>query len=572
MEQTARTINHANATAQNLPSVTMGMLLDFLSKNEYEILYQPQPKRRLFRWFSAFSHETFTCAAPPSVPDANLLFVCQEADAESLLSQRPSVFALVIAGESTSPHVAEKFSERAIVVRRQDRFSFFLFQLQSYFTQLLLWESEMSGIIANHGTLTDILDSSTAIIRNFMFISDAKLNLLARTTAIEPPDELHRKIAETGCLTPQLIEEERTRLPEKAFYIREPSEVSPYARLAWPIYVNHSYFGSLSISCHNTPLTEGLKDLLVILAKRVTTYCETTWRAQIKHNVPHYFFLTKMLEHEEVTEEYLRTQMKLAGFDEKTEFKLIALNVDENVDPERAELAARAANGINRGSVYCLPYQNMILTLCYSRPSDNRLSHIRTLQDLHSRIYEPLGIVSSTSEIFTDITNLDLAFRQAKIAIELKDVIDSEQFTIIDGYAEGVYLFSDALAYALLDPSNKDKRFIDFCFSHTILHKMYAEDKRDGTNHLALFWFYLRSGCSASDTAQQLHIHRNTVIYRINKIQERFDFDLRSATARDRMVFDFKMFFLTNDGASTKRIFARPLPESTENESCRPRP
>ena len=61
--------------------------------------------------------------------------------------------------------------------------------------------------------------------------------------------------------------------------------------------------------------------------------------------------------------------------------------------------------------------------------------------------------------------------------------------------------------------------------------------------------------------ASRLHLHRNTVLYHIEKIQRRFDFDLALPGARERMLLDFKAFFLTEGSESVARIFAE-APES----------
>lgn len=443
-----------------------------------------------------------------------------------------------------------------IVIRQQSRFAYFIFKLQSYFTQLLIWQNELDRIVACHGTLTEMLDASTTVINNFMFVSDNSFNVIARTTTIEPPDDLHRRIIETGCLTPQMIEEKRQRLPEKTTYIKPPSDITPHARLSRPLHVSHTYFGSLSMSCNATPLTDGLQDLFSILEKRIMPLCESLWRARMRLDMPHYFFFSKLLEHSSVADEYVKNQMSLVGIDDNTEYKLIAMEVDGETETERAALAVRAASGINQGGVFCFPYQNMTLVLCHTTPSDNKLSHVKTIQELRQRIYEPLGIVSGVSEVFTGITNLDLAYQQTKIALGLKNTIASEQFASEQEQPKGVYLFGDALMYYLVDPSDKDERFMRFCFSHTILQKIYEEDQENGTNCLALFWFYLYYGRNATAVAQRLHMHRNTVLYHIEKIQKRFDFDLSWRTARDRMMLDFKVFFLTMSHASIEKLFS----------------
>lgn len=550
----------------------MNMLIDFLSQNE--TLYQPPSARRSFHWLAAVSHENVSCAVPADIADAHLLFVCSEGEAASLLQEKPTAFALVLVSEEHGGQIppplretVERFPDRIMCVRQQDRFSYFVFQLQSYFTQLLIWENELDRIVARRGTLNDMLNTAALLMRNFVFISDSNFNVIARSTALEPPDDLHRHIVETGCLTPQMIEEKRQRLPEKVYYIKPPSALTPYARLSRPLYINHIYFGSLSMSCHATPLTEGLKDLFGILVRHIMPLCEMQWRTQVKLNVPHYFFFAKMLEHAPVTDEYLHSQMELAGLEENMEFKLIVMDVDGGTEPERASAALRAALHINQGNVSCFPYQNVTLVLCHTPPSDNRLSHIKTIKDLRERIYEPLGIASGVSEVFTGITNLDLAYRQAKMALGLRRTIEREQFASDQDESKGIYLFGDALLYYLVDPSDKDERFMRFCFQHTILKKLYEEDQQNGTNCLVLFWFYLYYGRNATAVAQKLHMHRNTVLYHIEKIQKRFDFDLSWRAARDRMMLDFKVFFLTMSHESVEKIFADIQDEPAEGAS-----
>lgn len=541
------------------------MLIDFLSQSE--ILHQPAATRRSFHWIAAVSHENISCAVPVNVTDAHLLFVCGAGEAEALLQEKTTAFALVLVNEESGlPSKAmDRFPERLIVIRQHGRFSYFVFQLQSYFTQLLIWENELDRIVARQGNLGDALNATSMVVHNFMFISDSNFNIIARSTVLEPPDELHRHIIETGCLTMEMIEEKRERLPEKAYYVKPPSNLTPHARLSRPLYIDHTYFGSLSMSCHDTPLTEGLKDLFGILVRHIMPLCEAQWRAQVKHNVPQYFFFAKMLEHAKVTEEYLQSQMKAAHLSNDMEFKLIVMDVDRGIEPERAEAAMQAALRINQGSVSCFSYQNATLVLCYTPPSDNQLSHIKTIKDLRERIYEPFGIESGVSEVFTDITNLDLAYRQAKIALGLKHTIEQEQFSFGQGESKGIYLFGDALLYFLVDPSNKDARFMRFCFQHTVLEKLYAEDQQNGTNCLALFWFYLYYGRNATIVAQRLHMHRNTVLYHIEKIQKRFDFDLSWRTARDRMMLDFRVLFLTMSHESVEKIFAGDLQNDPAN-------
>lgn len=557
-----------SVSGSSLPSVTLSMLLDFLS--DAEIVHRPTRSRRTFRWFAALSRDNVAADMPNDIEDAHVLFVCHLSHAEAALRDRPSSFALALADEGeTFPDELHDKAERLLVIRQPNRFSYFIFLLQTYFLRLLMWENELDRIAARQGTLAEALDASAPIIKNFMFVTDNDFNVIARTSGIEPPDDLHRRLVKTGCLSPQMIAEKRFHLPEKTFYIKEPSEVTPYARLSRPLYLSHTYFGSLSMSCHEVPLTEGLKDLFSLLFRHVMPICERQWRLQVRLNIPHYFFFEKLLEHTPVSDEYVRTQLEMASLGWDTQYKLIVMEVDEGAEPEKAARVVKAAAHLNQGNVHCFAFRSEVLALCYAPPSDSLLSHRRTMDELEERVTEPFDIACGVSEIFEGITNLDLAYRQAKIALGLRQTIRL-QFAADENADRGVYLFGDALMYFLVDPSDKDERFMRFCFTHTVVEKIHAEDVRNNTNYLALFWHYLHSGRNATVVAQKLHLHRNTVLYHIEKIQKRFDFDLSMPGAHERMLMDFKAFFLNTSQDSIEKVLVGvPKGEEEEDEEQR---
>jgi DNA-binding PucR family transcriptional regulator len=92
--------------------------------------------------------------------------------------------------------------------------------------------------------------------------------------------------------------------------------------------------------------------------------------------------------------------------------------------------------------------------------------------------------------------------------------------------------------------TERDERFLRFSFSHTIAQKLYDEDRRYGSNNYDLLWTYLVCERNATQVAERLNMHRNTVLYHIHRIEERFDLDLSQHDARERMLADFKVRFL----------------------------
>ena len=57
-------------------------------------------------------------------------------------------------------------------------------------------------------------------------------------------------------------------------------------------------------------------------------------------------------------------------------------------------------------------------------------------------------------------------------------------------------------------------------------------DRNNGSDYLEFLTVYLTSNCNINDTADKLFIHRNTVVYKIKKINELLDCDLNELEVR----------------------------------------
>lgn len=545
-----------------LPHITPSILLDHLSATGIKTVAQPSQARRTFRWFRDFRPRNDQINTAGHLPDAQILFICDEKDAPSLFGQIPGAFAVVRVSGKDDVEAMRPFFSRAILVENADPTSL-TFVIQSLFTKMLIWESTLERISYRQGEVRDLLDVSAQMLGNFIFVSDNNFNLVAYTESVEPPDNLHRTIVRDGCLSAKTIAEKRFRLPEKTFYTREASEITPFDRISCPIHVDHSYIGSVSMACNATPDTPGLRDVFKTLADHISPLCEKLWRKQAQYSCPSYFFLTRLLNHEKLSESYIESQILIGGLKEAGFFRLILADIDNSVDPSRAEAIIKAGASLNDGAVTCFPYQRHVVIFLHAKKIDGKLSHLRINPEIDSKICEPYGIACGSSSVFNDVTDIDLAHQQARLALGYRKTILREQF---DDNEEkrGVALFEDALPYYLISPGSKDKRFIDFSFSCSIANVLYREDIENGTSNFALVWFYLQYERNATAVAQRMHMHRNTVLYHVDKIQKRFNFNLSSKTARDWMLLCYKYLFLTIDSDPLTRML-----DETSSETVR---
>ena len=272
-------IDYPSPSLSCLPHITPSILNDHLTNVGIEIAPGSSQARRLFRWFKYIQPNEKVDTAEKGLSGTQILFICDAKDAQELFDRIPGAFALVMANDTQDIELMRSFSSRTTIVRSIEPTDL-VFAVQSLFTKMLLWESALDKISYRQGSIGDLLDVSAKLLGNFMFVSDNNFNLIAYTESVEPPDNLHRTIVKDGCLSAETIAEKRFRLPEKMFYTRGASEITPFDRISRPIHVDHSYIGSISMACNVTPDTPGLRDILKTLSNYISPLCEKNWRKQ----------------------------------------------------------------------------------------------------------------------------------------------------------------------------------------------------------------------------------------------------------------------------------------------------
>lgn len=114
-----------------------------------------------------------------------------------------------------------------------------------------------------------------------------------------------------------------------------------------------------------------------------------------------------------------------------------------------------------------------------------------------------------------------LSYEQASKCINL--AIKQKQKNIIYYYEQlGLYqLFYDINNKTLLEN-----------FVHNILYSLMAYDKKYNTNLIQTLEVYLNKNCNLNQTAETLFIHRNTIKYRLQRIEEITNTSLNDAFTR----------------------------------------
>lgn len=158
------------------------------------------------------------------------------------------------------------------------------------------------------------------------------------------------------------------------------------------------------------------------------------------------------------------------------------------------------------------PYQGQVLIVAPSHGAASRLIS-------YVRCYVPAkNYICGVSYPFQDLDALRYAYFQARYAVERYHQGPGDAGEArISNYAD--WAFSGLIQY--VKDSIEWERFIA-----PDLFQLYRMDKENGTEYYRTLFYFLENNGRADNTARQLFIHRNTLKYRMDKIQQVVTVDL----------------------------------------------
>lgn len=527
------------------PRATFAMLCDFLSPTT--IMHYPANGKWHLRGFYALPTEP---SPDDNLPPAQVLYICRSREAHDFLVSHPlSPFIIVHDGDTMPAWMAE-FADRILLIKKDRAYSFILFMVQEFFLNMSYWTRRMDDIALNKGTFQDLVDASEDVIENFIALTDNANVLLAYSKKSSPIEKMSAALIEKGFFTQAII---------NAFELDEPSDKNiakilstknfdgdPLEIYLFPIWHMGTNFGNCMIVCDKMRMTDGLKDYLQLFLDWVARLCERVWRVELETKSPINMFFINLIAGKAMSDDYIKSRISLLNLPEKPQFKLLIVKSGVGLGSENMNSMMESSKRLNSSRSIPFRYDGNLLTLLYASSSDeNSFSIPRVSEEVKKGICDPYKVYVGTSQVFERIEDLDMAYGQALLACDYKEAIDIEGSLIPGADQKTVYAFEDALIYCLIDQRSESDRFKEFVCSYSFLDKIIARDKSNGTNDFALLWVYLRCDCNISTTAKQLFMHRNTVIYHIEKIKETFMLDFSDKGTRDRCLIDYKIKFLS---------------------------
>ncbi|MBE6009607.1 MAG: hypothetical protein E7236_02950 [Lachnospiraceae bacterium] len=383
------------------------------------------------------------------------------------------------------------------------------------------WAEQLNLSIISGCTLQTLVDQSEPFLKNPFVIFNGTFDCVAASNNITEDDPLYYDVKKHGKPSPetmlQLSEHNKNRKVENGmFYSGKKYRLSKGIADHYEIFVDFAADGSLSYGLNLRfkyhPISPGLLAVIGIFTEKLAQYIDLNHTKDENTGIISF-------------NEYLFPRVLDKDPD--------AIKLAVNFPPFSRDYIIITSNsssfrGISNNILSVTPGSSLF---CHEKryyifiPTE--LSDEKSFYFIHQQ-EKRIAEVSSAYQIYIGISGpvigyagLESACVQAVHALELSDkayshTSDNEYLLLYRDIA----LFDMAVHYS---EHHQAKSFAPLGYL-----RMKEHDKKKGTDYCAFIKTYIMNGCNAAATAQKLFLHKNSIIYRVDKIKERFGLNISS--------------------------------------------
>ena len=512
--------------------MSINTLTDFLG--DERLLERPCPAlgKRAFSWVTLGALATDDSLA------AGWLHVCSEDEAPEFLAEHPDALLLCCCSQHAVPETLKAHAGHTLFAKAPSSRILFA-DVLDYVVRIAEWTDRLKSLYQDHADYQQYLTESEDVLGNFITISDSAFQLHAHTPNIPSEDPVSETLVALGHHDPQTIERfKQLDIPEKwqretsFIEVVEDSPICNFPTLSHVFKFRGSYFIHIVMLCNRRPLTQGLIDLFAILVTELQPRVNSDWEQRKGFSQPYDNFVRDLLSDTQRSTTSIAEQAQILDIPLHAAFTLSCIKLP-NTDVLRIEEAAwRLTNQLSRCLVTI--YRQSLVVIGIRERSDTNMTADDDARTLYHSLPSGLSAHVGTSNPFTCLEDVGYAYQQAQYALAHLDNLSATLFDAVLGIdypdknmpAEHHCSFSDAFSEFLLHSSSLDGRFVDYCVNQHVLTRIAEDDEESGTSNARMLLVYLANNCKATPTAVQLHMHRNSIVYHIERIEARYGLDL----------------------------------------------
>lgn len=353
-------------------------------------------------------------------------------------------------------------------------------------------------------------DIAYEVFGNPVFVVDSSFKYLAISSAFSPNNTIFEEELSSGYILEAGIKsireanlDEKVRNSNTPYYFKTPLHGT--GMLIAPVKIHGIEVAKVMLYESQKAITDIDSLLLSRLSRFISMELQKDSFFSQNKDVMFSYFLADLLDNPEINYPSVRDRLHTLGFDLKEDLYIMTIAASSYRDTNaKLEVIVRELNNILVGSLYAI-YENTLVML-FSRSRESGLSAYE-LNALETYL-RANSLTAGMSNFFTDLKTARRFYLQAKKAAEIG----------LRLHEEGpIHYYSDAYFYHIIEICEKEEDLQYFI--HPAMMKLLYHDRDRHSELLETMHCFLQTPGNPAKIAENLHIHKNTLLYRMNKIK-----------------------------------------------------
>jgi sugar diacid utilization regulator len=401
---------------------------------------------------------------------------------------------------------------------------------------IINWVEKMNEVLINNGTLQDLVDLCAPIIENYISINDASLMLLAYSKKVSCDDPICIELVKTGYHSDDYIRQFRKHNYLKTWEVENDIALDPSCAIAkyttmYKVFRFHNrYFAQIVMTCNHAPVTPCLTELFQLFVDVVDKYIKRICENKSEYIHIYDTLLTDLIEKKMTKRKAIEERAQYVGLPLTGPYCLFLITPKDSANLSIGNMLKEFSELFPRHKF--ITYNQCIVAInSFTGDIEVQMNSICANMEAYVSKHDAQCCVSQFFNYLEDVPN---AYRQAKLTLKYVDQ-PSIRSLFHDAQPElyrRVQFFSEKIIYCMMDDG---EGHADLWYHSDVcrrLKELSDYDQKRESDLLELLNIYLNHGQNASEVANILGTHRNSIVYRINRIQEILGIKLNQPSVR----------------------------------------
>lgn len=399
---------------------------------------------------------------------------------------------------------------------------------QDIFSKFITWEHRIDLSIAQQADLQELLDITNNIFPNLIMFWNASFDVIAYSRNRSMPEKIE-KIIKAGHFPGDAVSTfvEMGYMTNESFNKLNTNCPPNWAGVPWSVHTFKEGEKSLfTMAAYHvdSPPSEGILEILEAIDAKIEKYIYSRYTTGIRQkNYLYESFLSDLIDRKITQEEEIKDRLKYLSIPYFAHFRLYQLKFESFSD----SLASFARNNCK----VIFPFAKVIIHNQHLYVIDIEQEETRKPSSFKDKRF--LSLLSSSNCVcgvsgeFENLSEMSMAAVQSMHAFKIGASLfpDSRIFFWPElRFFDLIYTYEDATGIGL-----------DHLYLKS-LNRIIENDIKTGNNNLKLLEIFLNRDRNITQTAKEMNLHRNSVIYRIERIEKMLEASLDDYKVRNEII------------------------------------